>query len=288
MTELPDPIAYHLVPAAVWEAAPADEPFRPASLADEGFVHLTHRMVELVDVANSFYRDDPRPHVVLTIALRLLTAPWRHDGDERYPHVYGPLDRAAITEVRPIERAADGTFLPIERPDQRRPPDMPALLARLVDAGVRFVVVGSSGAALLGARLEPGDLDVCPELDPANLERLSAVLADLGARPRVGIPGWVTEKEAAAYKPHPTIESLDFLFETPLGDIDVVARPLGPGGRGNLTFDDLAGSAVRIDVDGRRVQVASPADLLASKLGARRPKDLRARTELERLVRQHG
>jgi uncharacterized protein (DUF952 family) len=119
VNELPRPIAYHLVPAVVWDAAPPDEPFRAASLEDEGFVHLTHGMADLVEVANAYYRDDPRPFVVLTIALRWLTVPCRYDGDERYPHVYGPLDRAAITEVRPIERDANDLFQPIARPDLR-------------------------------------------------------------------------------------------------------------------------------------------------------------------------
>ena len=114
------PIAYHLVPAAAWKDAPEDEPFRPASLAAEGFVHLTHRMSDLVDVANALYRDEPGPHLVLTVALRRLSAPWRYDGDERYPHVYGPLDRPAITRVRPIARDATGAFLPIEQPNRRR------------------------------------------------------------------------------------------------------------------------------------------------------------------------
>lgn len=109
-----DPIAYHLIPAAAWEAAPAGEPLRPGSLASEGFVHLTHRMADLVDVANTFYRDEPGPHLVLTIALRSLDAPWRYDGDERYPHVYGPLDRSAITAVRPIGRDAKGAFVAID------------------------------------------------------------------------------------------------------------------------------------------------------------------------------
>jgi uncharacterized protein (DUF952 family) len=104
-------IAYHLVPAAAWDAAPADRPFHPASLDTEGFVHLTHRMADLVDVANGLYRDEPGPHLVLTIALDLLNVPWRYDGDARYPHVYGPLDRAAITEVRPIPRDAAGAFV---------------------------------------------------------------------------------------------------------------------------------------------------------------------------------
>jgi uncharacterized protein (DUF952 family) len=285
VTHLKNPIAYHLVPAETWEAALAAEPFRAASLAEEGFVHLTHRMVDLVEVANAFYRADARPHVVLTIALRWLKSPWRYDGDDRYPHVYGPLDRDAITEVRPIERAADGAFLPIERPDVRRPPDMLVLLERLAAREVRFIVVGSSGAALLGADVVPGDLDVCPAGDPANLSRLAAVITDLGARPRVAVPGWVTLEEAAAYVAEPTDTSLDYLFETPFGDLDIVLGALGPAETDRFDYDDLVSRAVRVDVGGRPIDVASPADLLASKAGAGRPKDIRARAELERWVR---
>ena len=109
-----DTIAYHLVPAAAWKAASPGEPFRAASLDDEGFIHLTHRASDLAEVANRYYRDDPRPYLALTLALDRLTSPWRYDGDERYPHVYGPLDRQAITEVTPIVRDADGTFLSVE------------------------------------------------------------------------------------------------------------------------------------------------------------------------------
>ena len=114
MTTGPQSVAFHLVPAAAWDASPHREPFRASSLASEGFIHLTHGLPDLVDVANAFYRDEAGPHVVLTIDLGRLTSAWRYDGDERYPHVYGPLDRAAITDVRPIPRAADGAFLPIE------------------------------------------------------------------------------------------------------------------------------------------------------------------------------
>jgi len=116
-------IAYHLVRAASWDAAPMDQPFLPASLGTEGFVHLTHRIADLVDVANALYRDEPGPHRVLTIALDRLSAPWRYDGDERYPHVYGPLDRAAITAVRPIRRDAGGAFLAVQHADEGGVPD---------------------------------------------------------------------------------------------------------------------------------------------------------------------
>ena len=111
MTTPLDPMACHLIPTAVWESAPPDEPLHVASLDAEGFIHLTHRLADLVDVANLLYRDEPGPHVVLTIDLERLSAPWRYDGDERYPHVYGPLDRAAILAVRPILRAPDGAFI---------------------------------------------------------------------------------------------------------------------------------------------------------------------------------
>ena len=278
------PVAYHLAPADPWDATLPGDPYRPASLDEEGFVHLTHRMSDLVEVANLLYLDIPGPHVVLTVALRRLTAPWRYDGDERYPHVYGPLDRAAITEVRPIERTADGTFLPMERSDPRQPPDVPALLVRLVDAGVRFVVVGSAGAALLGANLQPGDLDVCVDTDPTNLDRLGAFLVALAARPRVHVPGWVTEDEAAAWRPGHDAETMELLFETPLGDFDVLFANLASDGRGEIGYEEVATSAVEVEVGGRPVAVAAPDRLVASKLAARRPKDVRAREALERLI----
>jgi predicted Zn-dependent protease with MMP-like domain/uncharacterized protein (DUF952 family) len=107
-------IAYHLIPATTWDAADPGAPLRVASLDDEGFIHLTHTLPDLVDVANALYRDDRRDHVVLTVRLASVTAPWRYDGDGRFPHVYGPLDRAAIVDVRGIDRSADGRFLSIE------------------------------------------------------------------------------------------------------------------------------------------------------------------------------
>jgi uncharacterized protein (DUF952 family) len=283
-----NPVAYHLIPRAMWEAADASRPLRGASLADEGFVHLTHRMTNLVDVANAFYREVPGPHLVLTLALPKLTSPWRYDGDERYPHVYGPIDRVAITEVRPIERTPDGGFLPIERPDPRTPPDVAALVRALRDGKVAFVVVGSAGAALLGAELDPGDLDVCIATDQANVDRLGRVLMSLGARPRVWVPGWIDAAEAAAWRPGPTAESVELLFETRHGDLDVLISSLGADGRSEDSYDELVASAVHVEVHGRAVAVASPDRLLASKLASRGPKDLRAREALERLVERAG
>jgi predicted Zn-dependent protease with MMP-like domain len=114
-----DLVAYHLIPADVWDGADPAAPLRVASLHDEGFVHLTHRLTDLVDVANACYREDLRPYVVLAIRLDAISSPWRYDGDERFPHVYGPIDREAIIDVWPTKRTSDGTFLPIAAESDR-------------------------------------------------------------------------------------------------------------------------------------------------------------------------
>ena len=105
---------FHLTPAVWWAAADPDAPLRAPSLEDEGFIHCTTGSDELVATANRHYRGDPRAFVVLTVDLDRVTAPWRvDDAGGIYPHVFGPIDRAAILDVRSIQRAADGTFLPI-------------------------------------------------------------------------------------------------------------------------------------------------------------------------------
>lgn len=166
-----DPIAYHLIPAEVWERSDPASPLRVASLDDEGFVHLTHRMADLVEVANTFYRADPRPHVVLTIRLASLTSPWRYDGDERFPHVYGPLDGVAITGVRPIDRNDDGTYRPIEPLDLRRWPDL-EVASMPADAD------GAPGDADRGSALAEERDVLFDEAIDAAIERLPVAFAD--------------------------------------------------------------------------------------------------------------
>jgi uncharacterized protein (DUF952 family) len=104
---------FHLTPADWWEAADPAAPLTAPSLETEGFIHCTTGADEMVTTANRHYRGDPRPFVVLTIDLGRLTAPVGVDDAARiHPHVFGPLDRAAIRGVQPMPRAADGTFLP--------------------------------------------------------------------------------------------------------------------------------------------------------------------------------
>jgi uncharacterized protein (DUF952 family) len=107
-------LTWHLVPAAEWAATPADAPYLPAAFPQDGFIHTTHTAAEVAAAGTRYYKDDARPYLAVRIDLRRLTSPWRYDGDRRFPHIYGPLNRDAVLAVHPAPRNPDGTFLPTE------------------------------------------------------------------------------------------------------------------------------------------------------------------------------
>lgn len=103
---------FHLIPVVVWDAADADTPLVRESLDDEGFIHCTDGPDALIATAERHYRDDPRDFLALTVDLDAVSSPWRYDDPGKpYPHIYGPIDRAAIVDVTPVSRAVDGRFL---------------------------------------------------------------------------------------------------------------------------------------------------------------------------------
>lgn len=110
---------FHLSPLDRWQAL-ADDPtaaLTAPSLEDEGFIHCTDGAEAMVATANRHYRADPRPFVVLALDLERAGSPWRVDDPAGiYPHVFGPIDRAAVLGAAPIQRAADGTFLAFDPP----------------------------------------------------------------------------------------------------------------------------------------------------------------------------
>ena len=102
----------HLVPEAAWVGRDAAASYLPAAYVQDGFVHCTDGDEEMVVVANRFYREDPRPFLLLTVDLDATGSPWRFDDPSNiYPHVYGPIDPASVSEVRRMARSADGAFL---------------------------------------------------------------------------------------------------------------------------------------------------------------------------------
>ena len=176
-----------------------------------------------------------------------------------------------------------------------RPPDIAQMLSLLDAHEVTFLVAGSVAAMLYGVDLgrEPGDLDVIPATDRANLERLARVIGELEASitdlgewttTEEGEQKWIqrdaTPEELAAWLPDPDdLSTFDHLMHTRLGNFDVVPRIAG-------TYDELLPRTTIIRAFGRSVRIASITDLLERLTIPRRTKD-RARVEQLR-ARQRG
>ena len=106
---------FHLTRRDWWDAADSDAPLGAPSLETEGFIHCTDGAAEMVATANRHYAADPAEFVVLSVDLDRISSPWRADDPGRiYPHVFGPIDRAAIMAVVPAPRDAAGRFLSFE------------------------------------------------------------------------------------------------------------------------------------------------------------------------------
>lgn len=107
-------IALHLVPEPCWLALTDGKEYRPERFAEEGFIHCTDGEELVVEVANRYYRVDPRAYLVLDIDLARVHARAIYEDEARqYPHIYGPIVREAVMRVRRVERAPDGTFTAI-------------------------------------------------------------------------------------------------------------------------------------------------------------------------------
>lgn len=119
---------FHLLPRDDWEAAPADQPFAPPSLAAEGFIHAAAGERQLLGVANALYKHQPGEFVALEIDASRLSSEVRWEpptpalppeveasdaaeGAPKFPHIYGAINRDAIVRVWRLVRDVDGSFL---------------------------------------------------------------------------------------------------------------------------------------------------------------------------------
>jgi hypothetical protein len=150
-----------------------------------------------------------------------------------------------------------------------------ALLRKLVEGRVDFVVVGGIAAVARGSAQFTQDLDISYAPDQANLDRLGRVLVDLGARLR-----GVTDDVPFIPDGRTLKRTRVLTLETPIGLIDLLAQPDGAP-----EYDRLRQRATREVIAGVDVQVASLADLIAMKKAAGRAKDLVAVEELEAIQR---
>lgn len=106
---------FHLTATDWWAGADPSVPLTAPSLDLDGFIHCTDGAAEMVETANRHYRSDRRAFVVLTIDLDRVSSPWTvEDAAGIYPHIHGPIDRAAILSTVAAPRDPDGAFLAFE------------------------------------------------------------------------------------------------------------------------------------------------------------------------------
>lgn len=155
------------------------------------------------------------------------------------------------------------------------PLDPFCLFEVLARHNVDLVVVGGTGAVLHGSPMATFDVDIVPSRRRDNLENLATALVDLEARIRSP-----QDPDGVRFDPHPELLASIVMLDmtTRCGDLDLTFEPTGTGG-----YDDLAPRAVRIDLDGVSVNVASLDDIIGSKRAADRPKDRAALPLLEAL-----
>jgi uncharacterized protein (DUF952 family) len=101
-------VIYHLVSADHWHSCDETAPYVPGDFDAEGFIHCTRGLDLVVQVANTYYGDVPGDFFLLVIDESLVSAEIKYE--DGFPHVYGPLNRDAITTIRPMPRRADGHF----------------------------------------------------------------------------------------------------------------------------------------------------------------------------------
>jgi uncharacterized protein (DUF952 family) len=101
---------FHIATVSDWEAAQASGSYTTSTLGltleEEGFLHAS-REDQWEGVRDRFYADVREPLVLLVIDTDLLDVPVVEEvpapgTTETFPHVYGPLDPAAVVATRPL------------------------------------------------------------------------------------------------------------------------------------------------------------------------------------------
>jgi predicted nucleotidyltransferase len=148
------------------------------------------------------------------------------------------------------------------------------MAARLVEAGVRFVLIGGLAMRAQGSARLTEDLDIC--YDPArdNVRRLAALLAEWHAYLRGVEPGLPFVMDERTFRTTPVMTLI-----TDLGAIDVMDRVAGVG-----EWPDVLAESEELEWSGVTMRVLSLRGLIKAKRGSARPKDLAQLPELEALL----
>ncbi|MEA2191743.1 MAG: hypothetical protein QOI73_1864 [Solirubrobacteraceae bacterium] len=152
------------------------------------------------------------------------------------------------------------------------------LLRALSAARVDHVVIGGFAVISYGVVRVTKDLDICPDPQLPNLERLARCLSELGVV-QVGVGDF--DEDELPFDPTRTedlAQGGNFRLETPLGVLDLMQWLSGIDAE--HTYPVLSDQAVDAEVGGVPVRICSLPHLRAMKRAAGRPQDLQDLADL--------
>lgn len=155
-----------------------------------------------------------------------------------------------------------------------------ALLLRLQEQQVEFVIIGGFCGVLHGVSLVTLDLDICCRFAPENLRRIEAAVKDLHPRHRLTankLPLELTDELCARLK--------SMYLQTDLGALDCLGEVLGVG-----DFEACWRSSVVHEMSYGRFRILNLDAIIAAKEAVGRDKDKAAVKQLRAILerRQSG
>lgn len=148
--------------------------------------------------------------------------------------------------------------------------NLSAILHRLREAQVEFVLVGGFAVASYGVPLVTQDVDVCCRFTEENLRRLESALSGLHPvhRMKPDLPFTVTPQFCAGLK--------NVYLKTDLGVLDCLGSVLGIG-----DYDEVFRRSIEVEISGGSIRIIALEALIEAKQAMGRPRDVMAVQMLE-------
>ncbi len=150
--------------------------------------------------------------------------------------------------------------------------NLKALLERLLQNQVDFVLIGGFAGVMHGSTLVTQDLDICAAITPDNIALLRKTLRDLKPRHRMN-PNF---KPSFLDEPKDLAGLNNIYLETDWGILDILSQVLPAG-----EFSEIKCRAIEVNLYGHSCKVISIEDLITVKAAMKRPKDLATLEELK-------
>ena len=105
-------ILFHITDQFQWDKWQSEIFYLPAAFFSDGFIHCS-TVEQVLAVAKKYYTDSPRL-LLLKIDEERVSANIKFEnlegGEEKFPHIYGHLEKQAILGVATFCKDAEGNF----------------------------------------------------------------------------------------------------------------------------------------------------------------------------------